>query len=392
MTDSWPCAGAMGRTWSLFLVAGLTSVSVPAQERTDPMRMVLVSADLIRSIEESQRVVTGLLRGAFEDVETAGRLLGKKSDMEPVLEVIAGAGRMSFDLATPSRETTDGVTVPLIGFCGEDPESAWTSTAVRAGFSAGTRIDRLVEMVESFGLEEARDAVAAALPALEGIQGDTAEAEALLTGAGGRLDHAMQVYETGVAGPFIESLVEGVARMKDASFVSERCRDRKNESAAAPENHPRDRGDGEAPDLNLAQVARAGALGAIRASLNALDAVVLPEGSSALEIARGFRGPVRKKVVPPVYSNFARRACMQGDVLLELGIDRDGTVQRIRVLRGLPELSESAVAAARQWKFEPASLDGEAVGFNYRLTVNFDLSGAELARCRGLRRRVAASN
>jgi len=76
---------------------------------------------------------------------------------------------------------------------------------------------------------------------------------------------------------------------------------------------------------------------------------------------------------------------MEGEVRLELRIDRDGIPRRIRVLRGSPELSESAIAAAEQWRFEPASLDGRAVAFDYRLTVNFDLQGAEATRCRQLR-------
>lgn len=42
------------------------------------------------------------------------------------------------------------------------------------------------------------------------------------------------------------------------------------------------------------------------------------------------------------------------------------------------------IAAAEQWRFEPASLDGEPIAFDYRLTVNFDLKAAEAERCRRL--------
>ena len=37
------------------------------------------------------------------------------------------------------------------------------------------------------------------------------------------------------------------------------------------------------------------------------------------------------------------------------------------------------------WRFEPATLHGEPVAFDYRLTVNFDLKDAEATRCRQLR-------
>ena len=71
---------------------------------------------------------------------------------------------------------------------------------------------------------------------------------------------------------------------------------------------------------------------------------------------------------------------------LQVRIDRDGIPRRIRVLQGFPALSEAAVAAAEQWRFEPATLHGEPVAFDYRLAVNFDLQGAEAERCRQLRR------
>lgn len=388
-----PVGGGPGPARCLFLVVALTSALAPAQSLGGELRMVLVTAERVRSMEANQRVVTGLLKAAFEDVEAAGEILGKKGDLEPVLEIIAGMGRVSYDLATPSRETTDGVTVPLIGLCGEAPRGAWTSGAVRSGFLAKRRIDRLVGLVQSFDLDEARRAVASALSRLEGLEGTAGEAEVLLARAESDLVRAMGTYETGVAGPFTESLAGGVARLQDASVVSELCLDRESQTSTAPADRDTDsRDDAETPDLQLAQVTRAGALGAIQASLAALDAAVLPEGSSPQEIARGFRGPVQTRAVPPVYSNFARRACMEGEVRLELGIDRDGIPRRIRVLRGSPELSESAIAAAEQWKFEPASLDGRAVAFDYRLTVNFDLQGAEATRCRQLRASASSAN
>lgn len=379
-------AGRTGLAWFVFVAAGLSTVSATAQQPADPPRMVLVPAELIRSMEASQRNVTGLLRIAFEDVAAAGDLLGRKSDLEPVLDAIAHAGRISNDLAMPSRETTEGLSVPLIGFCGEDPGTAWTRETVRFGYSAGNRIRRIVGLVESFSLGEARGAVASVRQELEAVEGVQPEAEALLARAETRLLQAARVYQAGVVGPFAESLGEGTARVKDASVVSELCRLQASESPAGDEEGQTGRRSGiETPDLDLALATRAGALSAIQASLAAMDGVVLPEGLRALDVARAFEGPVQTKSVAPVYSDFARRACIEGAVHLELGIDRSGHPRRVRVLQGLPELSESAVAAAEQWRFRPAALGGEPVAFDYRLTVNFDLDGTEARRCRRLR-------
>ena len=368
-----------GSTRSLFVAAVLSTVSVAAQQPEDSPIMVLVPADRIRAMEASQRSVTGLLKAAFEDVEAADELLGRKVDLEPLLDTIANAGRESNDLATPSRETTEGLTVPLIGFCSADPESAWTRAAVRSGHFAGNRIGELVGLVESFNLDEARRAVASSRKELEAAEGIPEGAEELLAQAESHLLRAARVYEVGVVNPFAESFAGGVARMQDRSAVSELCRLQAGEVQA-------DRRDGvETPDLDLAQATRTGALNAIQASLAALDAVVLPEDLSMPGVARAFEGPVQKKSVAPKYPNFARWACMEGEVLLDLKIDRDGVPRRILALRGLPELAESAIAAAEQWRFRPAALDGEPVAFDYRLAVNFVLKGAEALRCRRVR-------
>lgn len=365
-----------------FAAAVLWSASVPAQKPAGELRMVLVSADRIRSVEENQRVVTGLLRAAYQEVEVADEILGKKRDLEPVLEVIAGAGRMSHDLASPSRETHEGLSVPLIGFCGETPEAAWTEKAVRAGYAADSRVGRLARSMEAFTLGEAHEAVVVALGELEGVEKGRPEAEAALDRAEARLNQALQVYMSGVVGPFAEFLAEGAARLGDPAVVSELCAQRGLESLTAREEPPGGGGDAESPDPALARATRDRALKTIQSTLATLDNFVLPRDANQLEVAQGFTGPVRTKTVEPVYSNFARRACIEGEVRLELGIDHDGVPRRIRVLRGSPELAESAVAAAEQWRFEPASLNEEPIAFDYRLTVNFDLKGTEATRCR----------
>ncbi len=382
-----------GRSRSWVLAVVLTSVAFPARAPASELRMVLVPAEGVRSMEANQRVVTGLLEAAFEDVEAAGEALEKRGDLAPILEVIAGAGRVSFDLAAASRRNADGVGVPLVGYCGEDPRSAWTRAAVTSAFRSWTAVDRLVGLVESMDLEKARRAIASARSRLEGLEGAAGETAALLASAETRLMRAMRIQETGVAGPFADSLAAGVARLKDAPVVSELCRSQESRGVSTvPADRDTDsRDDSESPDLELAQVTRMGALGAIRESLAALDAAILPEGQNPEEISRGFEGPVRTVAVPPVYSNFARMACMEGGVRLRLAIDRDGIPRRVRVLRGAPELAESAVAAARQWKFEPARLDGKPVAFDYSLIVNFNLQGAEAARCKLLRTTAATS-
>jgi len=59
-------------------------------------------------------------------------------------------------------------------------------------------------------------------------------------------------------------------------------------------------------------------------------------------------------------------------VILELPIDQYGAVPEARVLRSVPLLDQAAVDAARQWRFEPAHLNGRPVPVIMTATVSFN--------------------
>ena len=77
--------------------------------------------------------------------------------------------------------------------------------------------------------------------------------------------------------------------------------------------------------------------------------------------------------VDPVYPELARRAHVQGTVVLMMVVDESGAPLHVKVLDGHPALQEAALQAARQWRFEPARMDGRAVAASFRLTLNFRL-------------------
>jgi TonB family protein len=78
----------------------------------------------------------------------------------------------------------------------------------------------------------------------------------------------------------------------------------------------------------------------------------------------------------PVYTELARKARLVGVVILEVVIDEAGDVTDLRVLKGLPMgLDQAAVEVVKNWKFEPATLEGKPVKVYYSLVVNFQLSG-----------------
>jgi len=74
------------------------------------------------------------------------------------------------------------------------------------------------------------------------------------------------------------------------------------------------------------------------------------------------------------YTEDARRANVEGEVVLEIVVRRDGSVSDVKLLNGLPHgLNERAIAAVRQWRFAPATRLGQAVDVVVEVAVEFKL-------------------
>jgi len=78
--------------------------------------------------------------------------------------------------------------------------------------------------------------------------------------------------------------------------------------------------------------------------------------------------------VQPGYPLLARQMKVEGSVVLQALISRDGTIQDLHVVSGLPILAKAAEEAVRQWRFKPHYLGNEAVETQARITVNFTIS------------------
>lgn len=84
--------------------------------------------------------------------------------------------------------------------------------------------------------------------------------------------------------------------------------------------------------------------------------------------------PIKVFAPSPEYTEEARKNKVQGTVILQVVITKQGSVDNVKVLKQLGMgLDEAAVAAIETWRFEPATLDGEPVAVHYNLTVNFRL-------------------
>lgn len=84
--------------------------------------------------------------------------------------------------------------------------------------------------------------------------------------------------------------------------------------------------------------------------------------------------PKRISGTDPVYTEIARRARLEGIVIVSAVISREGDVRGVKVVKPLGlGLEEAAMEAVRTWRFEPATLRSTPVDVIYQVTVRFNL-------------------
>ena len=77
--------------------------------------------------------------------------------------------------------------------------------------------------------------------------------------------------------------------------------------------------------------------------------------------------------VEPEYPEAARQQHIQGPVILEVKVGKDGGVQEVTVISGNSMLAIAASDAVRKWRFRPLVQNGRAVQFLTRIKVDFVL-------------------
>jgi protein TonB len=97
--------------------------------------------------------------------------------------------------------------------------------------------------------------------------------------------------------------------------------------------------------------------------------------SGPLRVGGDVKAPVVTDRADPKYTETARAAKVAGIVVVEAVIGKDGRVQNVTVIKGLPMgLSEQAETAVRRWRFKPGTLNGQPVATIFTLTVTFKLN------------------
>jgi TonB family protein len=75
----------------------------------------------------------------------------------------------------------------------------------------------------------------------------------------------------------------------------------------------------------------------------------------------------------PAYPDIARRAGVQGIVVLQVRATTDGHVKVEKILEGSPTLADAAICAVKRWQVRPFSASGKRVEVVSTVTFNFTL-------------------
>jgi protein TonB len=112
--------------------------------------------------------------------------------------------------------------------------------------------------------------------------------------------------------------------------------------------------------------------GIISGTPTAVPKVATPQ---RVRVSQGVSQGLLIHQVKPTYPPLARQARIQGVVVLQAVIGKDGNIQNLKVVSGHPMLAPSALEAVKQWKYKPYFLNGEPVEVDTTINVNFTLAG-----------------
>jgi protein TonB len=123
--------------------------------------------------------------------------------------------------------------------------------------------------------------------------------------------------------------------------------------------------------------AAGGQIGGVIGGIISSTPVAVPKVATPqrVRVSQGVTQGLLLRKIQPAYPPLARQARIQGSVLLQAEISKDGSIQNLRLISGHPMLAPAAIEAVKQWKYKPYILNGEPVEVETQITVNFTLAG-----------------
>ncbi len=120
-----------------------------------------------------------------------------------------------------------------------------------------------------------------------------------------------------------------------------------------------------------------GSMGGVIGSVLSSTPTVAPHIATPqrVRVSSGVSSGLLIRKVNPTYPPLARQARIQGTVVLQAQISKDGSIENLQLISGHPMLAPAAIEAVKQWKYKPYLLNGEPVEVDTQVQVNFTLAG-----------------
>jgi protein TonB len=120
-----------------------------------------------------------------------------------------------------------------------------------------------------------------------------------------------------------------------------------------------------------------GSMGGVIGSVLSSTPTVAPHIATPqrVRVSSGVSSGLLIRRVNPTYPPLARQARIQGTVILQAQISKDGSIENLQLVSGHPMLAPAAIEAVKQWKYKPYLLNGEPVEVDTQVQVNFTLAG-----------------
>ncbi len=120
-----------------------------------------------------------------------------------------------------------------------------------------------------------------------------------------------------------------------------------------------------------------GQMGGVIGGIISSTPVAVPKVAAPqrVRVSQGVTQGLLIHKVQPNYPPLARQARIQGAVVLQAVISKEGTIEGLKLISGHPMLAPAAIDAVKQWRYKPYILNGEPVEVDTTITVNFTLSG-----------------
>ena len=125
------------------------------------------------------------------------------------------------------------------------------------------------------------------------------------------------------------------------------------------------------------QMIKGGSAGGVIGGIISSTPVAVPKVATPqrVRVSSGVSTGLLIKKVTPNYPQLAKQARIQGAVVLQAEISKEGTIQNLQLISGHPMLAPAAIEAVKQWRYKPYLLNGEPVAVETQVVVNFSLSG-----------------